>query len=190
MRDDAVEQAWAWGRVQGIAADEGGAAAPCRLPYARLVDHIQCNLARRIAVDELARIAQLSVFQLFSAFRRERATTPYRLVLAIRVGHAQRCLDDGATIAEAAQRAGFADQSHLTRHFKRIAGVTPKQYFASTLRRDAHAPASPRGCDAPARAQISNPAATRVGAVARAVSNVTSRRARSGSAALADTAAA
>jgi AraC-like DNA-binding protein len=100
------------------------------LPYTRIVDHIQRNLARRIAVDELAGIAELSVFQLFRAFRREHAITPYGLVLALRVRHAQRCLDDGATIAEAAQRAGFADQSHLTRHFKRLAGVTPKQYHA------------------------------------------------------------
>jgi AraC-like DNA-binding protein len=190
MRDGAVEHAWACRRTHGTMADDDSVAATCSLPYARLVDHIQRNLARRIAVDELARIAQLSVFQLFSAFRREHATTPYRLVLAIRVDHAQRCLDDGVTIAEAAQRAGFADQSHLTRHFKRIAGVTPKQYFALALRRCAHAPASPRSGVAPARAQISKPAAARVGADALAASRLTSRRARPGSAALADTAAA
>jgi AraC-like DNA-binding protein len=188
MRDGAVELEWASGTHEVIAGDAGGA-APRRLPYARLVDHIQCNLARRIAIDELARIAQLSVFQLFSAFRREHATTPYRLVLAIRVRHAQRCLDAGATIAEAAQRSGFADQSHLTRHFKRIAGVTPKQYFASALRHATRTPALPLYGVAPALAQTSKPAAVRVGAEALAASNVTSRRARSGSVAPADTAA-
>jgi AraC-like DNA-binding protein len=179
MRDGTLE-----GAVPGLRArpDEDADAlvdAGRRLPYTRIVDHIQRNLARRIAVDELARIAQLSVFQLFRAFRREHAITPYGLVLAIRVRHAQRCLDGGATIAEAAQRAGFADQSHLTRHFKRLAGMTPKQYFA------------PARCLRAARSerQTTNPAAMRVAAEASAASSATKRRARPGSDARADTAA-
>lgn len=137
MRDGTVERDWPCARGRGGGAD---AAPVAPLPYTQLVDYIERNLARRIAVDELARIARLSVFQLSRAFRRNHATTPYGLVLAIRVRHAKRCLDAGATIAEAAQRAGFADQSHLTRHFKRIAGVTPKRYHAAA-RRGSPAPA-------------------------------------------------
>jgi AraC-like DNA-binding protein len=101
-----------------------------RLPYGAIVRHIRENLARRIAVEELAGIARLSVFQLSRAFRRERATTPYRLVLELRIEHAKDRLTAGATIAETAFHAGFADQSHLTRHFKRLTGMTPKAYSA------------------------------------------------------------
>ena len=99
-----------------------------RVPYGAIVRHIRANLSRRITVDELAGIARLSVFQLSRAFRREHETTPYRLVLEIRIRHATDMLGAGATIAETALHAGFADQSHFTRHFKRLTGMTPKQY--------------------------------------------------------------
>ena len=101
-----------------------------RVPYGDLVRYIGENLARRITVEELARVAALSVFQLARVLRREHATTPYGLVLAIRVEHAKARLRNGATIVETAIQAGFADQSHLTRHFKRLTGMTPKQYCA------------------------------------------------------------
>lgn len=101
-----------------------------RLPLDAIVHHIQQNLSRRITVHELAGIASLSVFQLSRAFRREHETTPYRLVLEIRIDHATRLLSAGATLAETALHAGFADQSHFTRHFKRLTGMTPKQYAA------------------------------------------------------------
>lgn len=99
-----------------------------RVPYAEIVRHIRENLSRRISVDELADIASLSVFQLSRAFRREHETTPYRLVLEIRIRHATDMLGAGATIADTAMRAGFSDQSHFTRHFKRLTGMTPKEF--------------------------------------------------------------
>jgi AraC-like DNA-binding protein len=119
-------------RVSAWRADDGRLAQvePARLPYDAIVRHIRENLSRRIAVEELADIARLSVFQLSRAFRREHATTPYRLVLDIRIEHAKGRLSAGATIAETAFHAGFADQSHLTRHFKRLTGMTPKAYSA------------------------------------------------------------
>jgi AraC-like DNA-binding protein len=98
------------------------------VPYGALLQHVRANLSRRIAVDELAGIARLSAFQLFRAFRRDRAITPYRFVLEVRIEHAKAWLSTGATIADAACQAGFADQSHLTRHFKRLTGMTPKAY--------------------------------------------------------------
>lgn len=108
-----------------------------RLPYGAIVHHIRQNLSRRITVNELAAIARLSVFQLCRAFRREHETTPYRLVLEIRILHATRMLTAGTTIAETAFQAGFADQSHFTRHFKRLMGMTPKQYVAQRTRKEA-----------------------------------------------------
>ncbi len=68
------------------------------------------------------------MFQLSRALRHEHATTPYRLVLDLRIEHAKDTLRAGATISESAFQAGFADQSHLTRHFKRVTGTTPRSY--------------------------------------------------------------
>ena len=108
------------------------------LPYGAIVRHIRENLARRITVDELAAIARLSVFQLSRAFRRDHETTPYRLVLDVRLHHAANMLRAGATIADTAMRSGFADQSHFTRHFKRSTGMTPRQYAARPATRAPH----------------------------------------------------
>ena len=98
--------------------------------YAAVVRHVRANLARRITVDDLAQVASLSIAQLARLLRREHATTPYGLVLAIRIEYAKDRLRSGAPIAETAFNTGFADQSHLTRHFKRLTGMTPKQYCA------------------------------------------------------------
>ena len=100
------------------------------VPYATIARYIAANVSRRVAVQELATLARVSVFDLCRAFRRDGRTTPYRLVLEIRVRHASAMLAAGATIAEAAMQTGFADQSHFTRHFKRLTGMTPRQYVA------------------------------------------------------------
>jgi AraC-like DNA-binding protein len=121
--------------ARGDGGNENAFAAhpQARLPYRAIVHHIRENLARRITVDELADIARLSVFQLSRAFRREHETTPYRLVMEIRIRHATDMLGAGASIADTALRAGFADQSHFTRHFKRLTGMTPGQYAVDSV---------------------------------------------------------
>jgi AraC-like DNA-binding protein len=111
-------------------------AAPL-VPYATIARYIAENLSRRVAVQELAALAHVSVYELCRAFRRDGRTTPYRLVLEIRVRHASAMLVAGATIAEAAMQAGFADQSHFTRHFKRLTGMTPRQYVSRRVARRA-----------------------------------------------------
>jgi len=98
------------------------------LPLGAIVGYIRSNLTRRITLTEIAGVAQVSVFQLTRAFRRESATTPYRLVLALRIEHAKALLVRGTSIADAACGAGFADQSHFTRHFRRSTGLTPKRF--------------------------------------------------------------
>jgi AraC-like DNA-binding protein len=50
--------------------------------------------------------------------------------VARRVAQAQRLLADGAGLADAAAGAGFADQSHFTRHFKAHLGLTPGRYLS------------------------------------------------------------
>jgi len=101
------------------------------LPIDAIVAYIDTNLGRRITLEDIAAVAQLSVFQLVHAFRRHSTLTPYGLVLDLRVERAKALLSRGKSIADAAYGAGFCDQSHLTRHFRRRTGVTPKQYLAA-----------------------------------------------------------
>jgi transcriptional regulator GlxA family with amidase domain len=106
-----------------------------QMPLGEIIAYVRQNVARRVTLGELASLAELSVFQLTRAFRREAATTPYRLVVDLRVDHARTMLSQGASIADAAHSSGFADQSHFTRHFRRRLGMTPKQYIDSTMTR-------------------------------------------------------
>ena len=56
---------------------------------------------------------------------------PYAWLAQHRVARARLLLDRGHRPAEAAALAGFADQAHLTRWFRRVVGVTPGAYAAS-----------------------------------------------------------
>ena len=68
---------------------------------------------------------------LVRSFRREAGLTPHQFQLQNRVRKGQRLLGGPATAAEAAAAAGFCDQSHFDRHFKRLVGLTPADYKRS-----------------------------------------------------------
>ena len=63
-------------------------------------------------------------------FRAAFGTSPVRFRTMRRLDLVRRLLSGGAGPAEASIAAGFADQSHMSRHFKRAYGVTPSQWMA------------------------------------------------------------
>jgi transcriptional regulator GlxA family with amidase domain len=57
--------------------------------------------------------------------------SPHQYLIQVRVNNARWLLSAGSgerSLAEVASAVGFADQSHLTRHFKRVTGLTPRQF--------------------------------------------------------------
>ncbi len=84
-----------------------------------------------ITLAELAGLSGVSRFQLLRGFAREVGATPHRYLVQQRVGLARLFLMAGDPPAEAASRAGFADQSHMTRAFSRQFGVTPGRFQAA-----------------------------------------------------------
>jgi len=76
-------------------------------------------------------LSGVSRFQLLRGFSREIGITPHAYLVQRRVLRAKQFLADGQTPAEAATRAGFADQSHMTRAFVRQLGITPARYQAA-----------------------------------------------------------
>ena len=103
-------------------------AIPCRKAVVPVHDLIVREYQRVIRLDELARISGYSKYKLIAAFRAAYGQPPYELVVTLRVAEARRRIARGEPIASVAAGVGFTDQSHLTRHFKRIVGVTPGQY--------------------------------------------------------------
>lgn len=94
----------------------------------RARDYLTDNYTKNVSLDDLANVTQLSGFHLNRVFRREVGMPPHAFQIQVRVLRAKALLQQGASISGCAIEAGFADQSHLNRHFKRLAVVTPGQY--------------------------------------------------------------
>lgn len=97
-------------------------------PVARALEWIDAEPAAETSLSELAAACDVSRFQLIRGFLRDVGTTPHAYRIQWRVRLARRYLRQGHALAEAAQLAGFADQSHLTRAFLRQFGITPGRY--------------------------------------------------------------
>lgn len=94
----------------------------------KIQDYLNCYYTHNISLDELANLVDLSPFRLLRAFRKQVGLPPHAYLNHVRVHQAKQLLATGQPIAEAAIATGFADQSHLHRHFKKMIGVTPGQY--------------------------------------------------------------
>jgi AraC-like DNA-binding protein len=79
-------------------------------------------------LGELALVTGVGPFALIRAFQAETGLPPHAYLNQLRVRRARELLDRGVPPAGAAAEAGFADQAHLTRHFKRVVGVPPGAY--------------------------------------------------------------
>lgn len=95
----------------------------------RLVrDYLEGHYNEDVSIGRLAQIAGLSPFHLIRVFRNQTGLPPHAYLTQVRIRRAKAFLAQGWSIAPVAYETGFVDQSHLTRHFKRIVGVTPGQY--------------------------------------------------------------
>jgi AraC-like DNA-binding protein len=84
-------------------------------------------------LDQLEHVTDCDRWQLSRDFRALLGTSPYRYLQHRRVDLAKRLLREGASLADAAHGAGFADQSHFGRTFRKAVGLTPKQWLCSDL---------------------------------------------------------
>ena len=94
------------------------------------VRFINENYAHELSLADIGEAASLSPFHLARMFKKAMGMSPHQYLVQVRVNSARALLTSGAgrrSLAEVAAAVGFADQSHLTRQFKRVLGVTPKQ---------------------------------------------------------------
>ena len=94
-----------------------------------LAERIEADLSAPWTVEEMARRIGLSPSRLHALFRSEWGTSPQAWLAERRIRRVQTWLAaSDAPIAELAQRAGYADQSALTRAMQRLTGLTPAAY--------------------------------------------------------------
>lgn len=100
------------------------------LPQQKLrqaIEYIQEHLAQEISLNELAEYLGISRYYFCRLFKQSTGLSPYQYVIQQRVERAKQLLLQGTlSISDIAIACGFAHQSHLNRHFKRLTGVTPK----------------------------------------------------------------
>jgi AraC-like DNA-binding protein len=87
------------------------------------------HYAEQVSLNDLARLTRLSPYYLHRSFCRKVGMPPHAYQLQVRVSRARSFLRRGRSISAAASAAGFVDQSHFTRHFKKITGFTPGRYL-------------------------------------------------------------
>jgi AraC-like DNA-binding protein len=111
-----------------IARKSGGATALAASERVRqfLDAHIEYN----VASCELEAVAGLDRFALARHFRASFGTSPYNYLVMRRLDRARALLRAGDPLAGIAVACGFADQSHLTRQFRKAYGVTPGRWRA------------------------------------------------------------
>jgi AraC family transcriptional regulator len=88
--------------------------------------YIQDHLNMDLTVAGIAQAVHMSPHHFMLLFKQSTGQSPYRYVIEARVRKARDLLNSGKfSISEVTYQAGFADQSHLTRHIKHVYGVTP-----------------------------------------------------------------
>src|SRR5215472_2610091 len=124
--------------ARGWSPDGGPArGTPDRRVAARIRDLLH-EATADLTADDLAEAAGCSRFAAYRAFSRAYGLAPSDYQRQLRIRSARQLLSDGVSPARAATEAGFADQAHLNRWFRRYYGVTPGAYQAA-VRPLAHA---------------------------------------------------
>jgi AraC-like DNA-binding protein len=97
-------------------------------------DFLDTCVQRETTSVELEAITGLSHFSLARHFRRFLGTSPYRYLILRRLDRVRSLISAGMPLAKVAISSGFADQSHMTRHFKKAYGMTPGRWAAIAAR--------------------------------------------------------
>lgn len=101
------------------------------LAVLKVVAFMRQRLAESLSLEELAEVARLSPFHFARQFKAATGHPPHDYLIRLRVDRAQELIRQRArewTLAAISSECGFADQSHMARHFKRVLGVNPGEF--------------------------------------------------------------
>jgi AraC family transcriptional regulator len=111
----------------------------------QVISYIEDNLESELSLAEIAAVAACSVSHLKTLFRHSTGTPVHQYILRRRVERAKLLLQDRSlSIAQVAFATGFAHQSHLARHMRKILGLTPAVARKDLLNHSASAPETRR----------------------------------------------
>jgi AraC family transcriptional regulator len=95
----------------------------------RVLEYINANLSDKIELSVLANVAGVSAYHFARAFKQSTGESPHQYVLRMRIEKAKEFLvHSQLPVIEASALTGFVDQSHFSKVFRRIVGVSPSEY--------------------------------------------------------------
>lgn len=95
----------------------------------RVIDHMNANLHRNLALKDLAKLARLSKSRRCCVFKETTGLSVGRYLKSLRMAKARELLETTSLSAkEIRARVGILDQSHFVRDFKKRHDVTPSEY--------------------------------------------------------------
>lgn len=115
-------------QTQNLAMVQENTRTP-ELNFAPVMDYIHKNLSEKITIDKLAQVSGMSKTLFFRSFKSFFGITPIEFIVRERVQLAKQLLTDPElTITETCYKAGFNNVNYFIRQFKRLEGMTPRNY--------------------------------------------------------------
>jgi AraC-like DNA-binding protein len=118
------------------AASSAASFAPSRLIDYRAAERARAflreSLDQPLSLADVEAAAGRDRWSLSRDFRLVFGTSPYRYLVNRRLDRAKAAMRSGESLADAAAGAGFADQAHMTRHFRKSFGITPGHWLKLT----------------------------------------------------------
>jgi len=125
--DDAVMRI-ATGLSQQAGIPRKGVTATARIAVLSARDFIEDRCSEAVRSEDLEAITGIDRYELARQFRRLLGTSPHRYLVMRRLEQAKKLMSIGTGLAETAAAAGFSDQAHFTRHFRKAFGMTPGRW--------------------------------------------------------------
>lgn len=95
----------------------------------RVIEYVKVNLMQDLSILDLANLIGMSQSHFSRSFKKSVGISPYQYLMQQRVERAKQLLDkQSLTISTIAMDCGFANQTHLTKVFRQMTGITPKAY--------------------------------------------------------------
>ncbi|AIF54181.1 AraC family transcriptional regulator [Pelosinus sp. UFO1] len=94
----------------------------------RAREYIEDNYKENISIQQLSTISGLSPFHLIRVFGDSIGVPPHLYLKQVKIKRAKELLAKGVSPLFVAHELGFVDQSHFSKQFKQITGITPSKY--------------------------------------------------------------
>lgn len=102
---------------------------PAADEFSAVAAYLDTHYDTPVSLDELCAVAGMSKYHFIRSFTKVKGISPYSYLQTVRITRAKTLLEQGTPPVQVALLTGFADQSHFTNCFKRLIGLTPRQYM-------------------------------------------------------------